>query len=191
MINFRADSLELTLLSLPLLSNFLGGGEISSLYEFFHRYLLPRFMPENETSVTFIGMLLYLFHFQINWFRSFDDKRNFFYPIFILYISLVGKFVSVRSTHGASLKTNLIGLLPIRGVDPLGWFFEQPLLNGVFTSDGSFPPTNFHEGKMKMMVGFLRRRRLPHIHVYHFRVSMYYHLNFLFCRPILYYHFLV
>ena len=50
-------------------------------------------------------------------------------------------FVSVRSTHGVSLKTKLIGLLPIRGVDPLGWFFEQPLLNGVFTGDSFFPPT--------------------------------------------------
>ena len=176
---------------LPLLSNFLGGGSslLSSLFELFHQRLLPRFMPEKETSVTFIGLLLYFFHFQINWFRRFDDKRNFFYPIFILYISFVGMFVSVRSTHGVSLKTKLIGLLPIRGVDPLGWFFEQPLLNGVSTGDGSFLPTNFHEGRMKGMVGFLRRR-LPHIHVYHFRFSMYYHLNFPFCRPILYSHFL-
>ena len=91
----------------------------SSLYEFFHRRLLPRLIPGKETSVTFIGLLLCFFHFQINWSRSFDDKRNFFYPIFILYISFVGTFVSVRSTHGASLKTKLIGLLPIRGVDPL------------------------------------------------------------------------
>ena len=68
-------------------------------------------------------------------------------------------FVSVRSTHGVSLKTKLIGLLPIRGVDPLGWFFEQPLLNDVSTGDGSFLPTNSHEGKMKT-IGFLRRRRL-------------------------------
>ena len=147
-------------------------------------------MPGKETSVTFIGLLLYFFHFQINWFRRFDDKRNFFYQIFILCISFVGMFVSVRSTHGVSLKTKLIGLLPIRGADPLGWFFEQPLLNGVSTGDGSFLPTNFREGRMKRMVGFLQRRRLPHIHVYHFRFSMYYHLNFLFCRPILYSHFL-
>ena len=167
------------------------GSLLSSLYELFHRRLLPRFMPGKETSVTFIGLLLYFFHFQINWFRRFDDKRNFFYPIFILCNSFVDMFISVRSTHGVSLKTKLIGLLPIRGVDPLGWFFEQPLLNGVSTGDVSFLPTNFHEGKMKRMVGFLRRRRLPHIHVYHFRVSMYYHLNFLFCRPILYSHFLV
>ena len=60
----------------------------------------------------------------------------------------------MRSTHGASLKTNLIGLLPIRGVDPLGWFFEQPLLNDFSTGDGSFLPTNSHEGKMKKTVGF-------------------------------------
>ena len=66
-------------------------------------------------------------------------------------------FVSVKSTHGVSLKTKLIGLLPIRGVDPLGWLFELPLLNGVSTGDGSFLPTNFHEGKMKRMVGFLWR----------------------------------
>ena len=67
----------------------------------------------------------------------------------------MGAFVSVRSTtHGASLKTTLIGLLPIRGVDPLGWFFEQPLLNDVSTSDGSFLPINSHEEKMKKMVGF-------------------------------------
>ena len=91
---------------------------LSSLYEFFHRRFLPRFMPGKETSVTFICLLLCLFHFQINWTRSFNDKRNFFYPIFILYISFVGMFVSVRSTHGASLKTKLIDLLPIRGVNP-------------------------------------------------------------------------
>ena len=101
----------------------------------------------------------------------------------------MGTFVSVRSTHGTSLKSNLIGLFPIRGVDPMGRFFEQPLLNDFSTGDGSFLPTNFHEGRMKGMVGFLRRR-LPHIHVYHFRFSMYYHLNFPFCRPILYSHFL-
>ena len=100
-------------------------------------------------------------------------------------------FVSVISTHGVSLKTKLIGLLPIRGVNPLGWFFEQPLLNDVSTGDGSFLPTNSHEGKMKKMVRFLRRRRLTPIHVYFFRVSMYYDLNFLFCRPILYSNFLV
>ena len=75
----------------------------------------------------------------------------------------MGIFVSVRSTHGASLKTKLIGLLAIRGVDPLGWVFEQPLLNGVSTGDGSFLPTNSHEGKMKKMVGFLRWRRLTPI----------------------------
>ena len=102
-------------------------------------------MPGKETSVTFIGLLLYFFHFQINWFRRFNDKRNFFYPIFILCISFVGTFVSMRSTHRVSLKTNLIGLLPIRGVDHLGWFFEQPLLNDVYISDGSFLPTNFHK----------------------------------------------
>ena len=136
------------------------GSLLSSLYELFHRRLLPRFMSGKETFVTFIGLLLYFFHFQINWFRRFDDKRNFFYPIFILYISFVGMFVSVRSTHGVSLKTKLIGLLPIRGVDPLGWFFEQPLLNDFTTGDGSFLPTNSHEGKMKKMIGFLRRRRL-------------------------------
>ena len=62
-------------------------------------------------------------------------------PIFILCISFVGMFVSVRSTHGASLKTKLIDLLPIRGVDPLGWFFEQPLLNDFSTGDSSFLPT--------------------------------------------------
>ena len=167
------------------------GSLFSSFYELFHLRLLPRFMSEKEKPVTFIGLLLYFFHFQINWFRRFDDKRNFFYPIFILCTSFVGMFVSMRSTHGVYLKTKLIGLLPIRGVDPLGWFFEQPLLNGVSTGDGSFLPTNFHEGKMKRMVGFLRRRRLTHIHVYHFRVSMYYHLNFLLCRPILYSHFLI
>ena len=142
-------------------------------------------------SVTFIDLLLYFFHFQINWFRRFDDKRNFFYQIFILYISFVGMFVSVRSTHGVSLKTKLIGLLPIRGVDPLRWFFEQSLLNGVSTGDGSFLPTNSHEGKMKKMVGFLQWRRLTPIHVYLFRFSMYYHLDFLFFRPILYFNFLV
>ena len=114
------------------------GSLLSSLYELFHRRLLPRFMPGKETPVTFIGLLLYFFHFQINWFRRFDDKRNFFYPIFILYISFVGMFVSVRSTHGVSLKTKLIGLLPIRGVDPLGWFFEQSLLNDFSTGDCSF-----------------------------------------------------
>ena len=114
-------------------------------------------MPEKETSVTFIGLLLYFFHFQINWYRSFDDKTNFFYSIFILCISFVGTFVSVRSTHGASLKTNLIGLLQIRVVDPFGWFFEQPLLNGFSTGDSSFLSTNSHEGKMKKMVGFSRR----------------------------------
>ena len=164
------------------------GSLLSPLYEFFHRRLLPRFMPGKETSVTFIGLLLYFFHFQINWFRRFDDKRNFFYPIFILYISFVGLFVSARYTHGASLKTKLISLLPIRGVDPFGWFFEQPLLNGFSTGDGSFLPTNSHEGKMKKMVGFLRWRRLTPIHVYLFR---YYHFNFLFCIPILYSNFLV
>ena len=77
-------------------------------------------MQGKETSIIFIGLLLCFFHFQINWSRSFDDKRNFFYSIFILCISFVGIFVSVRSTHGASLKTNSIGLLSIRGVDPLG-----------------------------------------------------------------------
>ena len=77
-------------------------------------------MSGKETSVTFIGLPFCFVHFQINWSRSFDDKRNFFYPIFILYISFVGTFVSVRSTNGASLKTKLIGLLPIIGVDPLG-----------------------------------------------------------------------
>ena len=96
------------------------GSLLSSLYEFFHRRLLPRFMPGKETSATFIGLLLYFFHFQINWFRRFYDKRNFFYPIFILCISFVGMFVSVRSTHEISLKAKLIDLLPIRGVDPLG-----------------------------------------------------------------------
>ena len=115
-------------------------------------------MPGKETSVTFIGLLLCFFHFQINWSRSFDDKRNFFYFIFILCISFVGMFISVRSTHGASLKTNLIGLLPIRGVDSLGWFFEQPLLNDFSTGDGSFLPKNSHEGKMKKIVGFLLLR---------------------------------
>ena len=75
-------------------------------------------------------------------------------------------FVSVRSTHGVSLKTKLIGLLPIRGVDPLGWFFEQPLFNGFSTGDVSFLPTNSHRGKMKEMVRFLRRGRLTPIHVY-------------------------
>ena len=119
------------------------GSLLSSSYEFFHQCLLLWFMPGKETSVTFIGLLLYFFHFQINWSRSFDDKRNFFYSIFILYISFVGMFISMRSTHGASLKTNLIGLLPIRGVNPLGWFFEQPLLNGVFTGDGFFYPQIF------------------------------------------------
>ena len=112
------------------------GSLLSSLYELFHRRLLPRFMPGKETSVTLIGLLLCFFHFQINWSKSFDEKGNFFYSIFILYIIfVVGTFVSARSTHGASLKTNLIGLLPIRGVDPLGWFFEQPLLNGFSTGD--------------------------------------------------------
>ena len=111
-------------------------------------------MPGKETFVTFISLLLCFFHFQINWSRSFSDKRNFFYSIFILHISFVGIFVSVRFTHGASLKTNLIGLLLIRGVDPLGWFFEQPLLNGFSTGDGSFLPTYSHEGKMKKMIGF-------------------------------------
>ena len=67
----------------------------------------------------------------------------------------MGTFVSVRSTHGDFLKIILIGLLSIGGVDPLGWFFEQPLLNGVSTGDNSFLPKNFHEGKMKRMVGFL------------------------------------
>ena len=153
------------------------GSLLSSLYELFRR-LLPRFMPGKETSVTIIGLLLYFIHFQINWFRRFDDKRNFFYPIFILCTSFVGMFVSVRSTHGVSLKTKLIGLLPIRVVDPLGWFFEQPLLNDVSIGDGSFLPTNFHEGKMKRMIGFLRWRWLTPIHVYLFRFSMYYHLNF-------------
>ena len=160
------------------------GSLLSSLYELFHRRLLPRFMPGKETSVTFIGLLLYFFHFQINWFRRFDDKRNFFYQIFILYISFVGMFVSVRSTHGVSLKTKLIGLLPIRGVDPLGWFFEQPLLISVSTGDGSFLPTNSYEG-------FLRQRRITPIHVYLFRFFMYYHLNFLYCKPILNSNFLV
>ena len=80
-------------------------------------------MPVKETSVTFIGLLLCFVRFQINLSRSFDDKRKFFYPIFILCISFGGTFVSVRSNHGASLKTKLIGLLPIRGVDPLIWFF--------------------------------------------------------------------
>ena len=88
---------------------------------------------------------------KINWFGSFDDNVNFFYPIFILCIGFVGLFVSVRSAHGEFSKTNLIGLLPIRGVDPLGWFFEQPLLNGVFVGDGFFLPTNFHEMMMKMV----------------------------------------
>ena len=126
-----------------------------------------------------------MFHFQINWSRSFDDKRNFFYSIFILCISFVGIFVSVRSTHGASLKTNLIGLLPIKGMDPLGWFFEQPLFNDFSIGDGSFLPTNSHEGKMKKIVGFA----MAAVHsypclIYLFRFSMYYHLNFLFCIPI-------
>ena len=89
----------------------------------------------------------------------------------------MGKFVSVRSTHGASLKTNLIGLLPIRGVDPLGWFFEQPLLNSFSTGDDSFLPTNSHEGKMKKTVPVLPRRWLTIC-----RVSMYYHD--LLCIPI-------
>ena len=70
------------------------------------------------------------------------------------------------STHGTSLKTNLIGLLSIGDVDHLGWFFEQPLLNDFSTGDDSSLPTNSHEGKMKKMVGFLRRRRLTPIHVY-------------------------
>ena len=64
-------------------------------------------------------------------------------------------FVSVRSTHGASLKTNLIDLLLIRGVDPVGWFFEQPLLNDFSTGDSFFLSTNSHEGKIKKMIGFL------------------------------------
>ena len=71
-------------------------------------------------SVTFIGLLLCFFHFQVNCSRSFDDKRNFFYPIFILCINFVGMLIFVRSTHEASLKTKFLGLLPIRGVDPLG-----------------------------------------------------------------------
>ena len=123
-------------------------------------------MPGKETSVTFIGLLLCIFHLQINWFKSFDDKRNFFYSIFILHISFVGIFVSVRFTHGASLKTNLIGLLLIRGVDPLGWFFEQPLLNDFSTGDSSFLPTNSHEGKVKRMIWFLQWRQLTPIFTY-------------------------
>ena len=93
----------------------------------------------------------------------------------------MGTFVSVRSTHGASLKTKLIGLLPIRGVDPLEWFFTQPLLNSFSTGDGSFLPTNSHEGKMKKIVGFLRLRRLTPIHVYLFFLilSMFTFLGFL------------
>ena len=146
-------------------------------------------MSGKETSVTFIGLLLCFFRFQINLSRSFDEKRNFFYSIFILYISLVSTFVSVRSTRRASLKTNLIGLLPIRDVDPLGRFFKQPLLNVFSTGDGSFLPTNSHEGKMKKIVGFLRWRwLLTPIHVYLLKFSMYYHLNFpivdLFCISI-------
>ena len=94
------------------------------------------------------------------------------------------------STHEGFLKTKLIGLLPIRGVDPLGWFFEQPLLNGFSTGDGSFLPTNSHEGKiMKRMVEFLRWRRLTPIHVYLFRFSMYYHLNFFFQTYFVFYFF--
>ena len=180
--------------SLPLLSNFwvVVRSFLSLLYEFFHWHLLPRFMPGKETSVTFIGLPFCFVHFQINWSRSFDDKRNFVYSIFILCISFVGMFVSMRSTHGASLKTKwMIDLLPIRGVDSLEWFFEQPPLHDFSTGDSSFLPTNSHEGKMKRMIGFLRWRRLPPTHIYHFRVSMYYHLYFLFCRTILYSNFLV
>ena len=116
---------------------------------------------------------------KINWFGSFDDNVNFFYPIFILYIGFVGSFVSVRSAHGEFSKTKLIGLLPIRGVDPLGWFFEQPLLNGAFAGDGFFLPTNFH-GRMMKMVEFSRWRRLLLPMFSFFRVSTYCNLNFLF-----------
>ena len=120
----RADSLELSLSSPTFSQTFwvVVRSLLSSSYEFFHRRLLLRFLPGKEKSVTFIiSLLLCFFHFQINWFRSFDDKRNSFYPIFNLCISFVGIFVSVRSTHGASLKTNLIGLLPIQSVKV--WIF--------------------------------------------------------------------
>ena len=142
-------------------------------------------MPGKETSVTFIGLLLCFFQFQINWFRSFDDKRNFFYSIFILCIRVVGMFVSVRSTHGAYLKTILIDLLPIRGVNHLGWFFEQPLLNDFFTGDGSFLPTNSHEGKMKKMIGFFATAAAHSwpMHIYLFMFSMYFFAD-LFCIVI-------
>ena len=66
-------------------------------------------------------------------------------------------------------------------------FFKQPLLNGFSTGDGSFLPTNSHEGKMKKMIGFLRWQRLTTIHVSLFKFSMHY----VFCSPILYCNFLV
>ena len=80
----------------------------------------------------------------------------------------MGTFVFVRSTHRASLKTKLIGLLAIRGVDPLGWFFEQPLLNGFSTGDGSFLFKNSYEGNMNKMLGFLRWRLLTPTLIYFF-----------------------
>ena len=51
----------------------------------------------SEPTVVFIGLLLSLFrlHMKINWFGSFDDNVNFFYPIFILCIGFVGLFVKM------------------------------------------------------------------------------------------------
>ena len=97
----------------------------------------------------------------------------------------MGTCVSVRSTHRASLKTNLIGLLPIRGVDPLGWFFEQPLLNSFSIGDGSFLLTNSHEGKMEKMIGNLRLRRLtPGLSMFIFYVFYVFFFADLFCIVI-------
>ena len=70
---------------------------LSSSYEFFHRRLLPRFMPGKKTSVTFIDLLLCFFHFQISWSRSFDDKRTFFYSFFIICINFVVCFCEIYS----------------------------------------------------------------------------------------------
>ena len=192
-IIFRVGSLELTLSSLPLLSNFLGGGGISSLV------VVRAFSSASPSSVHAGEGDVRHFHWSAFIFLPFSNKlvqevqrqEKFLLLNLHLMYQFCG-YVCFREIYSWSFFDNQIDwFLSIRGVDFLGWFFEQPLLNDVSTGDSSFLPTNFHEGKMKRMVGFLLWPQLPHIHVYHFKVSMYYHLNFLFCRPILYYHFLV
>ena len=144
------------------LSNISGGGRIFSLivvrvFSSASPSSAYWFMPGKETPVTFIGLFLCFFRFEwhayakINWSGSCDDNSNFFYPTFT-FISFAGVFVYVRSTHGGFLKTKFIGLLPIRGVDPsLGWFFEQPLLNGFSTDYGSFLPQILMKERLRIL----------------------------------------